>query len=31
MTTDIRSRALEAFPAGISNGEFGLPADALSQ
>ena len=29
MTADIRSRALEAFPAGISNGEFGLPADAL--
>jgi glutamate-1-semialdehyde 2,1-aminomutase len=29
MTADTRSRALEAFPAGISNGEFGLPADAL--
>ena len=29
MTTDIQARALAAFPAGISNGEFGLPPEAL--
>src|SRR5262245_44937018 len=29
MTADIPARALAVFPAGISNGEFGLPADAL--
>lgn len=29
MTTDIAARALAAFPAGISNGEFGLPPEAL--
>src|SRR5271156_138264 len=27
--TDVRSRALRVFPGGISNGEFGLPHDAL--
>jgi glutamate-1-semialdehyde 2,1-aminomutase len=27
--TNIAARALAAFPAGISNGEFGLPSDAL--
>ncbi len=27
--TNIAARALAAFPAGISNGEFGLPTDAL--
>jgi glutamate-1-semialdehyde 2,1-aminomutase len=27
--TSIAARALAAFPAGISNGEFGLPAEAL--
>jgi glutamate-1-semialdehyde 2,1-aminomutase len=26
---DVRSRALGVFPGGISNGEFGLPQDAL--
>src|SRR5262245_40386812 len=29
MSTDIQARALAAFPAGISNGEFGLPPEAL--
>jgi glutamate-1-semialdehyde 2,1-aminomutase len=29
MTTEIQARALAAFPAGISNGEFGLPPEAL--
>jgi glutamate-1-semialdehyde 2,1-aminomutase len=29
MTTNLRARALDAYPAGIANGEFGLPADAL--
>jgi glutamate-1-semialdehyde 2,1-aminomutase len=29
MTTTIAARALAAFPAGISNGEFGLPPEAL--
>jgi glutamate-1-semialdehyde 2,1-aminomutase len=29
MTADIQARALAAFPAGISNGEFGLPPEAL--
>ena len=29
MNSDIRARALNVFPAGISNGEFGLPAEAL--
>src|SRR5215470_17508182 len=29
MKADIGARALAVFPAGISNGEFGLPADAL--
>jgi glutamate-1-semialdehyde 2,1-aminomutase len=29
MTTNIAARALAAFPAGISNGEFGLPPEAL--
>jgi glutamate-1-semialdehyde 2,1-aminomutase len=28
-TGDVRSRALGVFPGGISNGEFGLPHDAL--
>jgi glutamate-1-semialdehyde 2,1-aminomutase len=28
-STGIAARALAAFPAGISNGEFGLPSDAL--
>jgi glutamate-1-semialdehyde 2,1-aminomutase len=29
MTRSIPQRALEAFPAGIANGEFGLPPEAL--
>ncbi len=29
MTSTIAARALAAFPAGISNGEFGLPPEAL--
>ncbi|MCC7275034.1 MAG: aminotransferase class III-fold pyridoxal phosphate-dependent enzyme [Alphaproteobacteria bacterium] len=29
MASEIATRALAAFPAGISNGEFGLPPDAL--
>jgi glutamate-1-semialdehyde 2,1-aminomutase len=29
MADTLQARALEAFPAGISNGEFGLPADDL--
>jgi glutamate-1-semialdehyde 2,1-aminomutase len=29
MAADIQTRAMAAFPAGISNGEFGLPAEAL--
>ncbi|MGE0714916.1 MAG: aspartate aminotransferase family protein [Alphaproteobacteria bacterium] len=30
MASDIATRALAAFPAGISNGEFGLPPEALT-
>jgi glutamate-1-semialdehyde 2,1-aminomutase len=29
MNDTLQTRALEAFPAGIANGEFGLPEDAL--
>jgi len=29
VNSNIRARALNAFPAGISNGEWGLPAEAL--
>ena len=29
MNDSLQTRALEAFPAGISNGEFGLPPEAL--
>ena len=29
MTSEIGARALAAFPGGIANGEFGLPADAI--
>lgn len=28
-SSDVQSRALRVFPGGISNGEFGLPTDAL--
>src|SRR5208282_3992050 len=29
MPSDIGSRALAVFPAGVSNGEFGLPEEAI--